>query len=329
MAIKEGYVFLTMCDERYLPRALVLYDSLKKHAEGAKLYIVCLSEQCEKELAERKLSGIVAISKSEVEKAYPKLEEAKGNRSAFEYFYTLTPAVCKYALDHCGAKFLTYLDSDMCFFSSPEPVLDSLEGASVGITPHRFSPSLKRLEPKVGHFNVGWVSFRGDEDGKACCQWWLDSCLEWCYDRYEEERFADQKYLNQFPKRFRNVVSIDHVGVNTAPWNVGQFDVTLENGVVLVDGKPLVIFHFADFMHFKGRLYLAGTCVSGITLKGPLRTAVYQVYLDAMTSIGGPLPKSLRFPRGLGIFSLVGLRLIRRMLLACLRREVLVASVTH
>ncbi len=323
MASTEQCVFVTLCDERYLPRAVALQVSLTRYAPDAVLYIACMTEQCEKEVENLHIPNVYGFSKTSIEEAYPALKEAKKNRSASEYLFTITPAVVKYMLDHTPVELVTYVDSDMYFFSDPTPVIESLKGASVGITPHRYTKKTKRLEEKAGIYNVGWVSFRSDENGIACCNWWLESCIEWCYDRYEGEKFADQKYLNQFSKRFKGVVDINHVGVNAAPWNVEQYTVSVKNGQVFLDDQPLVLYHFSTLAHFHNDLYLAGTALSGIVLEGPLRENVYQVYLAVLTAHGRTLPRSLRLPKGLALFSGVGLRFMRRIALAYLRKGIL------
>ena len=58
---------------------------------------------------------------------------------------------------------------------------------------HRFS----RLSDKqiYGHFNVGWNTFDRSKAGSLALEWWADSCANWCYDRVEGNKFADQGYL--------------------------------------------------------------------------------------------------------------------------------------
>jgi hypothetical protein len=171
----------------------------------------------------------------------------KSGRTKTEYYYTCGPSFLLYLL----AKFqeidlITHLDADLFFFSDPKPLFEDLEGYSVGIIGHRFGKRLEKLN-RFGLYNVGWVSFRRSEQGLECLQWWSERCIEWCYDRVEGDRFADQKYLDAFPARFKSVRVIQHPGANLAPWNVASHHIAERGDQVSVDGKPLIFFHFQGF----------------------------------------------------------------------------------
>ena len=71
-----------------------------------------------------------------------------------------------------------------------------------------------------------------DERGIAALRWWHDRCVEWCYQRFEDGKFGDQKYLDDWPDRFAGVHVVDHPGVGLAPWNVSRHELVLNgNGV--------------------------------------------------------------------------------------------------
>jgi hypothetical protein len=63
----------------------------------------------------------------------------------------------------------------------------------------------------------------------------------------EGDRFADQKYLDRFPTLFEGVLVLDNPGANLAPWNMGRHRLTEEDGRILVDGQPLIFYHFHNF----------------------------------------------------------------------------------
>jgi hypothetical protein len=173
---------------------------------------------------------------------------------------------------------LTYLDADLFFFSDPSPIYQELDEASVLIVGHRFPPHLKYLEDH-GIYNVGLLSFRRDGVGPQCLHWWRNRCLEWCYDRVEDGRFADQKYLDDWPTRFPRVVVLQHKGAGLAPWNVSNHALRLENGQVLVDTQPLVFFHFHGLKQMGRWLYNPDLKDYGACIDPLLKQHIYGLYV--------------------------------------------------
>ncbi len=254
--------FCSYFDHRYLARALCLYDSLVNHSPPFQWHVLALSETCSSILQQLNLPFIEVTKLSDLEQALPELLSAKSNRSTVEYYFTLTSAFCRHLIDqvHSG-ELLTYLDSDLYFFDSPQPVIDELSEASIGIIEHRFSEGIKE-KIKYGRFNVGWVSFRNDELGKECLEDWSAKCLDWCYDRLEDDRFADQKYLDRWPIDFLGVHVIEHRGANVGPWNISDFplspEIKPERSPVASDGTPLLFAHFQFVRRLGFRTYETG-----------------------------------------------------------------------
>jgi hypothetical protein len=89
------------------------------------------------------------------------------------------------------------MNADLYFFSNPSVLLGTMEFASVLITPNRFSKQNLHLVEN-GLYNVSFQAFKKNQIGIACLEKWKESCLDWCYDRLEQGRFADQKSQNQF-----------------------------------------------------------------------------------------------------------------------------------
>ncbi len=139
---------------------------------------------------------------------------------------------------------MTYLDSDLFFFASPDPIYEEMKDAAFGIIPHRFARGLED-QRRFGLYNVGWVSVRRRDDGIAALRWWRERCIEWCYDRVEGDRFADQRYLDRLPEMFGGVHVISHLGANLAPWNFADCHLEWNDGEVVIERRyKLLFFHF-------------------------------------------------------------------------------------
>jgi hypothetical protein len=285
------YDFCTYFDVNYLPRGLALYESLREHCPPFRLWILCLDDACCQALARQNLPYVELIPLAALELADPELAAVKPTRSRVEYYFTCTPALAWYILNQApGVEMVTYLDADLFFFSTPMPVFDEIADASVAIIGHRLSPYLRQLEAH-GIYNVGWVSFRRDESGLACLRWWRERCLEWCYDRVEDERFADQKYLNDWPTRFDRVVVLQHKGANLALWNVSNYNLTWNGQRISVDGQPLIFFHFHELKRVRSWLYNLNLSRYRVKPTAMVRRRIYAPYLRRLGCLERVAPK--------------------------------------
>ena len=276
------YHFCTYFDHNYLPRAMCLYRSLERHCPDFRLYALCMDDDCCRRLTESHLPRVVPIRLADFERDDPELLQTKANRSRVEYYYTCSPCLPLYLLEHHPEiDLITYCDADLYFFADPTPVLDEMEGYSIGIIEHRFTPRLHKYA-KYGTYNVGWLSFRRDNNGLACLRWWRERCIEWCYSRNEDGKFADQGYLNDWPERFCGVRVIEHKGGNVAPWNVGNYVVSSGDKGLWVDDQPLLFYHFAGLKQLFPRVYDTQVGCVGVRLCGPLRRDIYAVYIKEL-----------------------------------------------
>lgn len=274
--------YCTYFDHRYATQGLALWRSLQRQDPAAVLWVLGLDERVIKVLRQLGEACLHPISLAELEIADPELATARTNRSWIEYVFTLSPCWPRFLLRREPAiEVITYLDADMAFFSSPEPLFTELDKGSVFIVEHRFPEFLRHLVDR-GRFNVGVQCFRNDAVGVACLDDWRNRCLEWCHDRVEPERYADQKYLDAWPRRFAGVVVSENPGVNLAPWNWMNHRYEIKGDRLLVDGRPLVVFHFARFRIREEHRYDSGQLEYGV-MPLRLRSWLYGRYTDLLT----------------------------------------------
>jgi len=242
------------------------------------------------------LPDLHPISLEEFERNDELLLSAKQNRSRIEYYFTCTPSLPLYILNGWPeVNLITYLDADLFFFSDPAPLFIEMNQKSIGIIGHRF-PARLQYKEKYGLYNVGWLSFRKDKTGVECLNWWRKLCFEWCYDRLEDDRFADQKYLNRFPHRYGKDVILNHPGANVAPWNIENYNLKMKESYVYVDDQPLLFFHFQGFRQIIPFVYDLGLCDYGIKINQKLMDYIYMPYIQALheTSSGKLSMKTIR-----------------------------------
>lgn len=279
--------YCTYFDHRYLAKGLAMVRSLRRHEADAQIWVLCLSDQAKQILEDMKEPGVTVVSLAKFEIGDVALASAKADgRNAMEYYFTITPSFVRFVLNQTCAAMVTYLDGDLWFTASPEPIYREMGGASILIIPHRFASSQRHME-RHGLYNVGWNTFRNDADGRACLEWWRDRNNEWCFDLVDEVhgRYCDQRYLDYFQEKFVGVHVLRHRGANLAPWNVGASKITKRDGQVYADGDEVLFFHFHGVKRLAPRQFLTIHRNYRAPLCDIVRHDLYEPYLKELMAI--------------------------------------------
>jgi len=276
--------FCTLFNSSYLSRGLAMYHSLVRQGADFHLYIFAFDDACDALLRRLVLPNATIISLHEFET--PELLVVKNSRTPGEYCWTCTSftiwhCIHTFSLDHC-----TYLDADLLFFADPKVLTDEMGESSVLITAHRYAEQYDQSE-NSGIYCVQFVTFRNTNEGLAVLGWWMNACLEWCYARFEDGKFGDQKYLDDWTERFTCVHVLEHPGGGIAPWNAIDYTCEKANGHILIQkagaGKvPLVFYHFHDFRYCVDRSFRL--TAEQYRLPDNTIRLVYSTYIKALFS---------------------------------------------
>jgi len=247
------YHFCTLFDRNYMYKGLSLYNSIVKHCPEFVLWILCMDDIVYKLLKKLNLEKTVLIKLVDFEDEA--LLKAKSTRTVAEYCWTCTPSLPLYILQQDpSVQIITYLDADIFFYSNPAPLYDEFGDNSIMIIEHRFPKHLKHMEVN-GIYNVQMMVFKNNKHGLECLKWWRDRCNEWCYYRLEDGKMGDQKYLDDWPVRFKGVHVLQHKGGGLALWNIEQYNISKKQSYVFVDEDPLIFYHFHQFNLLKKGSY--------------------------------------------------------------------------
>ena len=229
--------FCTLFDTYYLPKGLALYQSLINAEASFHLYVMAFDEKCYRFLKKLSLEHLTVELVSDFET--PELLAVKHDRTRAEYCWTCGPSVIYHFIKKYNLSECTYIDADLMFFASPRLIFDEIKDASVAITEH-FTNEIS------GRFCVQFVYFKNDKDGMDALIWWRDKCIEWCYYRFEDNKFGDQKYLESFPVLFKNVHIVKNRGVGIGPWNMNSYNYDISRNILTFEDKlyPIIFFHF-------------------------------------------------------------------------------------
>jgi len=238
---------VTFFDSNYIPKALATYMSLSRVHNNFKLYALCFDDLSFNVIKKMNYHHFIPIHYSEFENE--ELQKNKKNKEKmYEYYWSCKPYAILWIMKKTKAEMVTYIDCDFLFFQSPEPIFKEAEKASVLIQPNNFSYDEEKQFLPVGYYCSCWESFKNNHEGHKVLRWWHKKCMEWCYAKFENEKFADQKYLDRWRLLFKGVREVINVGANISPWNIQKFDLTVRNNQILINNScPLIYYHYHSF----------------------------------------------------------------------------------
>lgn len=259
--------FVTLFDSLFLPQGLALYTSMQRHIGLYTLWILCVDDEVHSILFGLNLPNVRLLKLSQIETE--DLRRVKVERTIGEYCWTLTPFAPRFVFEaDASISRVTYVDADLWFKKDPIKIYQEFDRSrkSVLITNHAYAPEYDK-SALSGHFCVQFIIFLRDS-GEVVRHWWETRCLEWCYARFEDGKFGDQKYLDLWPDIFENEV---HVLQNKewalAPWNAIRFP-----------------YGEAIFFHFHSLRIINDSTVNTGLYKLP-RVVVEQVYKPYLSDL--------------------------------------------
>ncbi len=284
-------IFCTLFNSGYLDKGIVMFQSLKRVTDNFKLYVVAFDNKCCEVLQKYRCDQLIPISLHEFEDE--RLLEAKSNRTEQEYCWTCSCHAIKYVIERYHESMCTYIDADMYFYANPQVLFDEIEasGCDVSIIEHRLSNNIenRRILQLSGRFCIEFNTFYATDNGMYILNWWCDRCLELCTAVQDGIHFGDQKYLDDWEKRFDGVHVLKHPGAGVAPWNIARYRLKEKNGnefkIKFEEEKGI---HTLIFYHFQAMKYLINNQVDiGINLYPGYAQPIfyYTLYKDYLKKI--------------------------------------------
>ena len=262
--------YVTLFNNIFLPQGLALYQSMVEKVPNFNLWILCIDKETYLTLNQKRLPFLRLLKLSDWET--PELLEVKKDRNIGEYCWTLTPFAPRFVFaSDPSIQRVTYLDADLWFLQDPSPIFNEFEKShkKVLITEHAYAPEYDK-SATCGKYCVQFIIF-DRLNGEHVRDWWEKRCLEWCYDRIEEGKFGDQKYLDKWAFQFTETVHVlQHKEWILAPWNANRFPYS-----------DAIIWHFQGLRIERNRIrWFQDYTVPQATLKH-----IYQPYVNEISAI--------------------------------------------
>lgn len=269
---------VAIADSNYASRAAAMIES-----SGAARFSTVLAMDEGVSQLQDKLDGLDAVDWHAFLNANPFITKKISVRTLSEQIFSVGPSFLLSKSDSVDpGGWLVYADADLFFFNPIQPYLDSLPECNVVLAPHRHYPWNSKRLAKYGEYNVGLVAFRNNCEGLKALRYWAESCLEWCFDRPEEGKYADQKYLEHFSSIAEGVFIDTSLGSNLAPWNSFLVKISAgQSGEVYVGSDRLNYLHAQGLKNKNGRWILGN--LNYLSLAGKqMKKLVYGPYLGKL-----------------------------------------------
>jgi len=244
---RKKYAAFTVCNLAYLPKALVLAESVLKH-EHRKIKIYLIERKCDVELPDS-LADFIWIEDADV----PDLYDLAFKYDITEFSTSVKPFLALKLLEEFDN--VIFLDPDTCVYHSLDPILADLETHPIVLTPHYTQPQDNAWPNsdvgmmRFGSFNLGFFAISKSDEGISFLEWWSDRCFRFCYFETQFGLSTDQKWVSIAPCFFEHLYVSFNLGYNVAFWNVQERNVSKDSsGNYIVNEKyPLIFFHFSSF----------------------------------------------------------------------------------
>lgn len=240
-------IFYTSICANYLPKAMTLAESVKRHCKDAR-FVLCL--------VERDVPDVAA--------AFPYFDEVILAKDAgWEHFdrFMFRHAIVE-ASTAVKAQFMlnllerfpneekfVYLDPDVFVYSEFVELDQLLNDASVVLCPHLLRPGNIDMEISSlahGCYNLGFLAVSRSQNASSFLRWWAERLFLFCYDDISRGIFTDQRWIDLAPCFF-DVAVLKHHGYDFATWSLLNSDLHEDGDGYVINGDPLRFIHFSGY----------------------------------------------------------------------------------
>jgi hypothetical protein len=244
-------VVLTSCSANHLAQAKNMCDSVIQHNPEYQCYIG-LVDRIDGRFDPGAFTPHKIIEAHDLQLgSFP---DMASRYNVFELNCAMKSFFAAHVLTSHQPQHIIYLDSDILVFDSLKVIEDALEQHSFLVNPHSTKvypedgllPADRNLLA-TGLYNAGFFALKNDSHAKEIIDWLNSKMIHQCYDRLSEGLFVDQKWYNLIPLYFKQSHVFTHAGCNVAYWNFHEREVKVIGDRFIVNGVPLVFFHFSGY----------------------------------------------------------------------------------
>ncbi|MDJ0533613.1 MAG: hypothetical protein QNJ70_14190 [Xenococcaceae cyanobacterium MO_207.B15] len=239
---------VTICSSNYFPYARILFHSLQKYHPEASLFL-CLADTPNSEI-DLGIEGVEVIPAEKL--GISNFPDFAFRYDIMEFNTAVKPFVMKLLIEERNFEQVVYLDPDIELFAPLTPIFEAMKaGANFVLTPHITEPAEFKEFPddigimKAGIYNLGFIALNNSPDAIAFLHWWSRKLRFQCINQQDRGIFVDQKFVDLLPAFHDNVAILRDRTLNVAYWNLDQRKLEQTQQGWIIDGEPLIFFHFS------------------------------------------------------------------------------------
>lgn len=267
---------------------ICMVDSFLAHHPNSKVFILQVGGT--KKLSVPNRPQVTIITERELNLSQYEIMRRQYNN--FELCNALKPFLLQYIFEHTNFEKVCYFDSDIFIYENlDEEIWQKLDKYSVMLTPHLTQVSTEYsywqdLEIlRRGVFNGGFIGLRRDENSFKFLKWWGSRLIYGGFYRLNESLNCDQGWLDLVSNFDINLHINRHPGINAAFWNLDERIIEFKDEKVLINGKPLLFFHFSGYSP-KSRQMLSRNSFTITFEKYPDIRPLFESYGDKLVAVG-------------------------------------------
>jgi hypothetical protein len=246
------HVFTSIA-ENYLPKAIVLANSIRKFHPDWKIHLLVVQEELvNTKLVEAHFDEYHLIKDLNIDNFKP----WAFCHTIVELSTAIKPFLMKKLMEQEDCTGVVYIDPDIVVFSKLTEIVEGITNNSIVLTPHQTEPEVdlsgvidnEICSLKHGTYNLGFVAVANSSEGKKFAKWWSDRTYNFCRDEIPNGLFTDQKWIDLVPAIFEGVKIERSPRFNIATWNIRTriLSGAIQDGL-FVNGFPVGFYHFSGF----------------------------------------------------------------------------------
>jgi len=243
-------VAFTLCSINYLGQAKTLYESISRSNPSWKFIIGLVDKNVNNVDLSFLSCEILVVEDIGIEG----FDDMVNAYSIVEFITAVKPFYFNYLLDtRAEIEKLVYFDPDIMVLGSLSTLESTLNEYDIVLTPHFTQPISDACKPTEKHvfdtgvFNLGFLAVRRSVNSSEMLHWWQERLSTQCILDLSRGYFVDQLWMNLVPSYFENVKIDKYPGYNMAHWNLHERHLQKSDDGYLVNGVPLVFYHFSHY----------------------------------------------------------------------------------